>query len=125
MLGMVEMLVRTGVVIGNHYQVGNHILGLWQSAFLADWVLAKSVALFLMGRVGQWFPRGRGGGVGDSIGKGGGGLSSSCGCWRVSSWVLLSGAMRVLGMSDQWEIYVVRRTEGLGPVLLAAGKVEV
>ena len=46
---------------------------------------------------------GRGGEVGDSIGKGGGGLSRCGGFWRVSGWALLSGAMRVLGLSGQWE----------------------
>ena len=56
MLGVVERLVITGVVIGNSYQVGHHILELSQSVFLVGWVLANSVALFLMGRVGQSFP---------------------------------------------------------------------
>ena len=54
-LGVLERLVRTGVVIGNCYQVGHHILESWQSVFLLGSVLAKSVALFLMGRVGQSF----------------------------------------------------------------------
>ena len=48
-------MVNTGVVIGNLYQVRHHILESWQSVFLVGWVLEKSVALFLMGRVGQSF----------------------------------------------------------------------
>ena len=56
MLGVVERLVRIGVVIGNRYQVGHHILESWQSVFFVDWVLENSVELFLMGRVGQSFP---------------------------------------------------------------------
>ena len=54
-MGVVEMLVRTHVVIGNRYQVGHHILESWQSVFLLGSVLAKSVALFLIGRVDQSF----------------------------------------------------------------------
>ena len=41
--------------MGNRYQVGHHILESWQSVFLLGSVLAKSVALFLIGRVDQSF----------------------------------------------------------------------
>ena len=53
-------------------------------------MLAKSVA-------------GRGGGMGDSVGKGGSGLARRGGCWRVSGCKIFSSAMRVLGLSGQWE----------------------
>ena len=46
---------------------------------------------------------GRGGGMGESIGKGRGGLAMCGGCWQVSGWALLSSAMRVLGLSGKWE----------------------
>ena len=47
--------------------------------------------------------RGCGGGVSYYVGKGGGGLARCGGCWWVSGWALLSGVMRVLGLSGQWE----------------------
>ena len=46
---------------------------------------------------------GRGGGMGDSVGKGGSGLARRGGCWRVSGWTIFSSAMRVLGLSGKWE----------------------
>ena len=55
MLGVVERLVRKVVVIANRYQVGHHIIESWQSVFLVVWVLAKYLALFMIGRVGQSF----------------------------------------------------------------------
>ena len=75
------------------------------SGFLAVCLLGRldvgnSVAFFLMGRVGQSFPGGGVvGGLGDSIGKGGGGLDRCGGCCWVSGWELLYGAMMVMCLS--------------------------